>query len=270
FEWVSGVDYPHKDQRGAVSGHLILNDPQATDLRMSNLLVGLAWPDYPGRRGVVDWQQDAKHYQFWVRGDDDGRFTIPNVRPGTYTLHAIADGVLGEYAQANVTVKAGESLDLGRLDWKPVRFGRQLWDIGIPNRSAKEFRHGDDYYHWGLYLQYPKEFPTDVNYTIGQSDFHKDWNYAQVPRATDDIGKSPGTATTWTVHFNLPDAPPPGKAMLRLAFCGSSNTTVSITVNGTPAGDTGRLPYNATINRDAIQGSWFERDITFDASLMHA
>jgi rhamnogalacturonan endolyase len=29
-------------------------------------------------------------------------------------------------------------------------------------------------------------------------------------------------------------------------------------------------PYNATINRDGITGSWAERDLAFDASMMQA
>ena len=53
---------------------------------------------------LVDWAHDAKFYQFWNDGTPDGKFTITNVRPGTYTLHAFADGVLGEFAQANITV----------------------------------------------------------------------------------------------------------------------------------------------------------------------
>ena len=32
---------------------------------------------------VVTWQNDAKHYEFWVRGDNQGRLAIPKVRPGT-------------------------------------------------------------------------------------------------------------------------------------------------------------------------------------------
>jgi rhamnogalacturonan endolyase len=79
--------------------------------------------------------------------------------PGTYTLYAIADGVLGEFAQANVTVESGKPLDVGNLTWQPVRYGKQLWDIGIPSRDASEFFKGDDYFHWGWYLQYPKLFP---------------------------------------------------------------------------------------------------------------
>jgi len=108
----------------------------------------------------VDWQRDAKYYEFWVRGDDQGRFSIPNVRPGVYTLHAIADGVLGEYAKTDITVEAGKPLDLGSIEWKPVRYGKQLWDIGIADRTAAEFLHGDHYWQWGLYNEYPRTFPT--------------------------------------------------------------------------------------------------------------
>jgi rhamnogalacturonan endolyase len=56
--------------------------------------------------------------------------------PGTYTLHAFADGVLGEFAQTNITVEAGQTLDLGKLEWKPVRYGKQVWEIGYPDRTG--------------------------------------------------------------------------------------------------------------------------------------
>src|SRR5204863_3449758 len=140
-----------------------------------------------------------------TRGDDDGRFTIGGVRPGRYTLHAIADNVLGEFAQADVNVEPGKSIELGQLTWKPVRFGKQLWEIGIPDRTAGEFRHGDHYWQWGLYNDYPKEFPNDVHYIVGQSDPRKDWNLMQVPRGHDDTGKGNGDATTWTISFEMND-----------------------------------------------------------------
>ncbi len=221
---------------------------------------------------AVDWQLDAKYYQFWVRGDTGGNFSIANVRPGTYTLHAIADGVLGELAVSNVTVTAGHLLDLGALNWQPVRYGRQLWDIGIPNRRASEFFKGDDYFHWGWYLAYPKLFPNDVNYVIGQSDFHKDWFFEQVPHEetpgdTDGVGH--GRATSWTIAFNLPEAPF-GRATLRLALCGIGARNLAATMNNQPIGTLTGLLYNATINRDGIGGSWSEHDLAFDARLMHA
>lgn len=269
YAWVSGVDYPLKQQRGSVTGVLALNDPLAPQPHFTHLLVGLAAPDYTvrdrrSRASTVDWQLDAKHYEFWMRGDSQGHFTIPNVRPGSYTLHAIADGVLGEFAKTGVVVKAGESLNLGSLEWNPVRYGRQLWEIGIPDRSAAEFRHGDHYWQWGLYYEYPKEFPHDVNFIIGKSDFHKDWNYCQAPRLEGDRVSS----TTWSITFALPTALR-GKAILRLAIAGSATQRgIEVVVNGTSVGGTGPLPNTGVMHRDGIRGYWCERDVPFDAALL--
>jgi len=89
---------------------------------------------YPGD-ARLNWQNDARHYEFWTQGDSFGHFRIPNARPGKYQLHAIADGVFGELAGNVVTVEPGKSLDLGKIEWKPVRYGRQIWEIGLPNRK---------------------------------------------------------------------------------------------------------------------------------------
>ena len=342
FDWVSGVDYPHKSERAIVSGKIILDDPQAPDLKMKNLLVGLSAPDYApatiprgrgafgggfgpagggedetnylrnfgggtngfgrnfnftngfarfgtngfrggrfGRGGfgddgfnfgprIVDWQNDANPYEFWVRAGANGKFSIPNVRPGTYSLHAIADGVLGDLTVTNIVVESGKNLSLGKMNWQPVRFGKQLWDIGIPNREGSEFFKGDDYFHWGWYLEYPKLFPNDVNFTIGKSDFRKDWFFEQVPHNENPdnaTGNGQGRSTTWTINFNLPDAPR-GKAILRLAICGVGTRSLTATVNDQSIGSVSNLVYNATINRDGIGGYWMEHDLVFDASLM--
>jgi rhamnogalacturonan endolyase len=269
YDWVRDADYPHKSERGEVRGQLIVDDPLAPGPigKFSNLLVGLAYPD----SSEVTWQNGAGHYEFWVRGNADGSFEIPKVRPGVYELHAIADGILGEFLAADIKVEGGKTIDLGKLVWKPVRFGRQLWDIGIPNRNGSEFFKGDDYFHWGMYLQYSKLFPNDVNYTIGQSDFRKDWYFEQVPHVIEDdgTGRSRGRSTTWTIHFNLAESPH-GKAILRLAICGVGARTIAVGVNDHPVGTIAGLIYNATINRDGIGGSWVEKDLTFDASNMNA
>ncbi len=268
YNWVNGVDYPHQDGRGTVAGRIVLNDALAPDAKVTHLLVGLSHPDYEvsdGRDGktTVDWQLDAKHYEFWARGGANGKFAIPNVRPGVYTLHAIADGVLGEFAASNVTVAAGGAVDLGDLKWQPLRYGPQLWEIGVPDRSAAEFRHGDHYWQWGLYNEYPKDFPDDVNFVIGKSDYRRDWNYAQCPRADHPDG------TTWSVTFDLPEAPR-GNGVLRLALDGVSAKRIELTMNGKPAGVVDGLKDNATIRRDSVRGYWTERDVKFDASLMTA
>jgi rhamnogalacturonan endolyase len=280
YTWVAQADYPQAPQRGVVKGQMLLRDPESPGASLPNLMVGLAHPDEapsqtanPRGPQPLTWQNDAKHYEFWVHGDANGHFTIPNVRPGTYSLHAIADGVLGEFDKAEITVAPGGVVDLGQLTWKPVRYGKQLWQIGVPNRNASEFLMGGDHWHWGLYLEYSRLFPNDVDFTIGKSDWHKDWFIYQVPHVTQDdgTGRGQGRATPWTIHFDVPPADSlTGRAVLRLALDAVSTRSIDVAVNGRPAGQITGLIYNATINRDGIEGSWVEKDLTFDASLLRS
>ncbi|MGH7995136.1 MAG: polysaccharide lyase family protein, partial [Opitutaceae bacterium] len=278
YAWVNAVNYPGPTRRGSVTGRIRVSDLGAPHSHSTSLLVGLTAPAYrttgwsfwgPAPKVTVTWQTDAKHYEFWVRARADGSFAIPNVRPGAYVLHAIADGVLGEFVKPGVIVRSGTRVNLGDLRWVPVRYGRQLWDIGIPNRSAREFAHGADYAHWGLYLEYPRWFPHGVNYVIGRSDFRRDWNFEQVPmiQGDGDSGNVTGSPTTWNVYFKLPSAPR-GTALLRIALCGVGTRYLRVTMNGRPAGMLDNLAYNAVINRDGIEGTWTEHDVRFSASLL--
>jgi rhamnogalacturonan endolyase len=307
YNWVNGVDYPHKEQRGSVTGQLVLNDPQAATTRLPHLTIGLAHPDYTGsgrgfvlRSGngnLVTWAHDGNYYQFWTDGTDDGKFTISNVRPGTYTLHAFADGVLGEFAQANVTVTAGQSLDLGQIEWKPVRYGRQLWDIGYPDRTGGKFFKGDpdNYWLWGWPVRYPLLFPNDITYTIGQSDYHKDWFFEQVPHGESTAWLNPdakdpanqrfgwirtsspgqdmwrtighGRATTWTIKFNMDEAEH-GQATLRVALAGADgNGGLAVAVNSQSVGTIRTIATNA-LRYNTDKGVWREYTLAFDAALL--
>jgi rhamnogalacturonan endolyase len=281
YDWVSGVDYPHRNQRATVKGQIVLSDPGGA--KMSKLLVGLAHPPYTApatRPGVppheTDWQTDAKHYEFWAHADEQGRFTLLNVRPGPYNLRAFADGVLGEFAKSDITIQPGKSIDLGKLRWTPVRRGRQLWEIGIPNRTGSEFLKGDDYNHDGMALLYPKLFPNDVNYVIGKSDFRKDWYFEHVPHSEDPNAKAGmfgggggnGRATPWSVAFDLPSAPR-GKATLRVAIAGGGARQIDVAMNGQPAGKIERLA-DSGISHNGILGIWREHEVPIDTSLMKA
>src|SRR5205807_4406375 len=145
-----------------------------------------------GGTRTVDWAHDAKFYQFWNDGGEDGRFTITNVRPGLYTLHAFADGVLGEFARADITVSPGKTHELGKLSWRPVRYGKQIWEIGFPDRSGGKFFKGDgeNYWLWGWCVRYGEPFPRDVTYTIGKSDYRRDWFFEQVPHEPSEAWKN--------------------------------------------------------------------------------
>ncbi len=290
FNWVSGIDYPSPAQRATVKGQLALTDPLMPAAKMSNVMVGLTAPAFqlagrggPGAPGgrTIDWQQDAKHYEFWAKGSADGTFAIPDVRPGTYTMHAFADGVLGEFAKTDVKVEEGKPLDMGKIVWTPVRRGKQLWDIGIPNRSAAEFFKGDVYWTPGIGAQYATLFPDDIAFTIGKSDYTKDWFFQHVPHALPPStaasaparGRGFGTPaiqgreTPRTILFNLASAPK-GKATLRAAFVGNGARTITVTVNGQPAGAFTGLISDGVLSDHGQHGIWNEREVAFDASLM--
>ena len=292
YGWVNGVDYPHQKERAEARGQIVLEDPITK--KLEHLRVGLTAADYMpagrpawawrqgtapqggGRGGgggglnlgpqQVTWQNDAKFYQFWADGDAAGHFLIPDVRPGKYTLHAIADNVLGDFARAEVTVVAGQKLDLGNIVWKPARYGEQIWEIGKPDRTADEFRHGKDYYRWGLYNEYATDFPNDVTFTVGKSDPAKDWNLMEGPHREGTEGYE-GRETTWTVVFDLRKVPAKS-ATLRIAFAGTEARSLGVGVNGKPAGELTGLMNTGAIHRDADRGYWQERDVTIDPALL--
>ena len=313
YSWVEGVDYLHKAERGTVTGQLVLNDPQATSKSLPNLNVGLTPPNYQGnaspRAGngnIVTWPHDGEHYQFWTVGTADGRFTLSNVRPGTYVLRAFANGVLGEFDRtAKVTVEAGKTVDLGKLEWQPVRYGKQIWEIGYPDRTADKFfkGDGDNYWLWGWGLRYSGLFPNDITYTIGKSDYRKDWFFQEVPHSDTEAWKNPaakdpynqrfgwvalptgtkdpwsewghGRATTWTVKFNMPKASK-GTAVLRVALAGADggNGTdpsvagnLSIGLNGQTVGTIHTIATNA-LRYNTNKGVWNQYIQKFDASLL--
>jgi rhamnogalacturonan endolyase len=293
YDWVDTQAYPNDDERASVKGQLFLEDSLAPgNVGISNVMVGLTQHDYqvqldpPFGSFKVGWQQDAKYYQFWVQGQNDGTFEISNVSPGSYTLRAFADGVLGEFARANVKVEKGQMLDLGKIQWTPMRHGRQLWDIGIPNRNSREFFKGDDYYHNGMEAMYAELFPDDVYYVIDKSNFTKDIYYKHVPhldeeasaKVAEEAKKSGrrfffgppqvGNATPWTIEFDLPEKPEGEKAILRLAISGTGARKIDISVNGKPAGEV-QLSYpDATFgSRIGIQGIWYQRELAFDTSM---
>jgi rhamnogalacturonan endolyase len=280
YAWVDAGNYAKPGERSTVTGRLVLKDPLLNRFP-GKFMVGLAQPTYgvPGGRGreqLITWQTDAKHYQFWVQSDHaNGSFTIPAVSPGTYTLYAFAHGVLGEFAKADVDVGAGETIDLGELEWTPLRRGRQVWEIGVPNRTGAEFVGGNRFFEPDITLQYAKLFPVDVIYTIGESTPGEDWFFAHVPHNTDPTARiqpfrgvvGHGKATPYTIRFDL-DAAQHSKATLRLAICGTGTQSIDVTINGEPAGRIRLSQPDGVITRHQVQGLWYQREFEFDASML--
>lgn len=269
YSWVKAEAYATAAGRSEVKGQMVLDDPYGPE-NFSILHVGLV---HPGSF----WQKDAKHYQFWTRGEADGSFVLRNVREGQYTLYAFADGVLGEFVKADITVEAGEDLDLGKITWTPARKGKQLFEIGIPNRNGSEFCLFDSFRDPEVVLKYASSFPDDVTYTVGKSDFGKDWPYLHVPHNEGKAEVRPffglsgsGRDTPYTILFELGQRPAEGsRATLRLAICGTAAEKLLVSVNGKPAGEIMlQQTRDGAITRHGSHGIWYETEFAFDGNLM--
>jgi len=224
YAWLTETpEYPPVDARGAVTGRLVVRDVLKPALAGSGAWVGVAQPAPGG-----NWQFESNHYQYWVKAGDDGRFSIPNIRPGTYTFYAFTDGAVGEYSRSEVNVTAGNATALGEVVWEvPHKGSRIAWEIGVPDRTAKEFRHGKDYFHGYVWAHFHEEFANPLEYVVGKSDRARDWNYAHSwYQMGDKI-----VPHKWRINFNLAQAPG-GNATMTFAFAGAHlDASVAVYVN---------------------------------------
>ncbi len=222
--WVADQpEYPPLAQRGSGIGRLVVKDALKPALTAANAWVGLAQTEPGG-----NWQNESKHYQYWSRAAADGSFTIPAVRPGAYTLSAFVTGAVGEFTKTDVKITAGPATALGELAWAVPHKGAKLaWEIGVPDRTAREFRHGNDFCHGYVWQNFAREFSNPLEFTIGKSNPATDWNYAHsgYPAAGPKLAP-----WKWRIHFRL-DAPPRGDATLVLAFAGSERGRVDVFAN---------------------------------------
>jgi rhamnogalacturonan endolyase len=281
YRWVDHPLYAAAD-RSTVRGRLAVEGGSA-----AGAWVVLSQPG-PDReyQGVTldgrDWQYHGLDYVYSGRADHRGSFAVPAVRPGTYTLSAFVDGVLGEYTVDGVEVGAGRTVDLGRLAWRPDRHGRTLWQLGTPNRSAAEFAvygGADGFRRHLTWLEYPYQYPGDVDLTIGVDDPATAWNYFQpcyrtpgTPFQLQWRGTTPDrTLTTWTVRFDAPGYRR-GTATLDIALAGAVFATLRVALNGTDLASFDPLPGVVGDNssyRLACRGMYRRLPpITFPATLL--
>jgi rhamnogalacturonan endolyase len=267
YAWMQHPLYPLA--RGTVTGRLRLNDGKPADGAL--VLVGPSpTADEP------DWRRSGKGYFFWTHADADGSFEIRNVRPGEYSLWALSDDTFGEFQHDGVRVSPNDRTSVGELVWTPPLHGRPLWQIGRPDGTAAEYRHGDDYRHWGLWRMYPEEFPHDVTFTIGASDERRDWNYVH-PAVLREDGR--WHLPTWAIRFDQ-EQTSRGRAYLRVAVAGVSAHAGEETAAERWAGfearvnghllDVCRFPNDSGATRSSIRGIYHEVVLPFDAALLRA
>lgn len=238
YAWLTNAVYQSRNQRAGISGKLVINDPLRSQAGAAGAWVGLAAPDSNLENDPNDWQLQSDGYQFWTQCAADGSFTLPPVATvspygtnATYELYAYGagtNGSVGQFQTGPFTFAPGTVTNLGTLIWNVPHQGNSVaWEIGYPDRTAAEFRHGDDYSIPGLWLGFANEFSNPLTYTVGTSNWTNDWNYAQAAYFVNGVPNN----MVWHIKFNLPSAPLTGNATLNTAWAGASYAAIQVFVN---------------------------------------
>lgn len=253
YQWITDPLY-QVNSRSSVSGKLTIAGAGAVSPEGAWIVLSA-----PGQ----DWQYENLDYIYSARAGADGLFTVPAVRAGTYTLTAFVSGVFGEYKREGVTVPASGSVNVGNLVFQEAQYGRLLWQIGTPDRSAAEFHiHGgaDGFRKYLTWLEYPYDFPDGVDFKVGQDDIKEKWNFFhpcyKTPYAAISDNPPPGTpfqlqfrGTTedlslavWTIRFDSVAGYRTGVGTLEMALASSVFGTLRVTLNGAEIASLDPLP----------------------------
>ncbi len=271
YTWLTDVpEYPLAAQRGSVSGRLIINDAAKPNVSVANAWVGLTIISNTDN----EWQHEGKNYHYWVKADALGNFTIPNVRPGTFSLFAYNDGVVGDYRQDNVIVTANATTILGNITWSINRSsGNLLWEIGIANRKANEFRLGKfDYAEGFVERKFRDTFPATIEYNVADNDWATKIPFAHTKYP--DASFAPANLWKWRLNFKLPaNIPTIGNAKLTIVYASTDHAQQWIYVNNESSTFITYFPNNSDGNaliRQANYAKYSYKEILIPMSRLRA
>ena len=252
YAWLTNsAIYQPQSQRATVTGKLVINDSLRPGVSAAGAWVGLAMPDSGVENAANNWQFQSDSYQYWVRVAADGTFTLPAVQtfspyggPATYQLYAYSDGTnpvtgeIGEFSTGPFTFASGVVTNLGAFTWNvPHPGGQMVWEIGVPNRSAAEFRLGDEFAKPALWWNFTNEFTNPLEYNVADNNWSNAFNYVH------SVDNVPPTPWKWHINFNLPVVRP-GTYWLNIAYATAASIQV-IRVNNDSGILTTFTPANA-------------------------
>lgn len=230
FAWLTNTpEYPLADGRGNITGNFTITDPSKSEVNSGAAWIGVTKLSDDSRG---NWQFEEENYQYWVQTDASGNFNIKNVRPGTYTLFAYKNGTTGEYRQETVVVTAATTTNLGNIEWViPRANGRMIFEIGIPNRTAEEYKFGDfDYCEGFVENKFATTFTNPIEYTTEDKNWATALPYVQSAYFNADATRS---VWDWNINFTLTGTiPTTGNAKLTIAYASSDHAQNWIFANG--------------------------------------
>ncbi|KAL4734565.1 Rhamnogalacturonate lyase B [Aspergillus similis] len=200
------IGYVPSSQRGSVKG--TINLPKNAKNPIAVLTVDGHY--------FQDNSAVPSSHQYWAEIDKNGRFSIDRVVAGKYRLTVYADGIFGDFTRDGIVVKARKSTSI-KETWTAESAGTEIWRLGTPDKSSGEFRHGvardpthplhppEYLIYWGAY-DWQSDFPSGIDYTIGESDPATDFNTVHWsvfgPTPDNPVAES-NTTHDWKIRFDL-------------------------------------------------------------------
>jgi rhamnogalacturonan endolyase len=257
LESIPGL-YPKKDERSTVSGRVAASDGRS----LGGAMVILTEP------GLDDVLRQANGYYFWTYADEQGNFTIPNVRAEDYALFVYPQhgSITGQLKLGGVSVGAGEAVELGTVVWEAPQGNNYLFQIGKSDHRSVGFGGSTESrsYYWLV------NAPASLAYNVNTSSA-ADWYYTQpYPSSTTAAVNATVPKGVWEIKFDSTKAYS-GEAALHLGLAGVTNQPkYNIYVNGTLIKTLDYLGINDQgVYRQAMRsGRYFKEDIAFDAGLL--
>ena len=129
--------------------------------------------------------------------------------------------------------RSASTTNLGNINWNiPRSNGKLIFEIGVPNRTAEEYKFGDfDYCEGFVENKFATTFTNPLEYNVED----KNWATA-LPYVQSAYFNTDGTRSLWdwNMNFNLTGTIPTfGNAKLTIAYASSDHAQNWIFVNGT-------------------------------------
>jgi rhamnogalacturonan endolyase len=216
YEWFKDSAY---QSRGSLSGKLVLSDGRPA----SGAAVFLG-----DTKSNISTADQGKDYYYTVYADGSGKFSIDDVRTGTYGLYAWSNGgkiadVTTSFVQNDVIVSRRKETKLKELQWHVADKKARIFQIGNFDRKTDGFAlSGPTPFEHGRISR----APANLTFTVGQSQ-PSDWYFGQ------------SSLGTWSVLFNLSSVPSlPNDARLTVSLAGfSGGSNADILMNGVKVGN---------------------------------
>jgi rhamnogalacturonan endolyase len=216
YKWFKDASY---QSRGKLQGRLLLSDGRPA----SGAAIFLG----DNNNASITTLDQGQGYYYTTYADATGKFSLRDVRTGTYALYARGNGgalsdVLTNYTLNDIEIREGKNANLKDLTWRVTDQSKRVLQIGALGRQSTGFR-----------LSGPTPFehariakcPANLTYTIPSSRT-EDWCFAQ------------SALGTWTIAFPLPTVQSDAKLIVSLAGF-SSGSEADVMVNGKVVGKIG-------------------------------